>query len=73
MLLTWTHGETALEEGMEKCSPDLMIRGSRLWVTAMPLPIQAPHCMLTAAQPAGCFYEGCRIMRCHDQQLLLSS
>jgi hypothetical protein len=28
-----------------------MMRGSRLWVMAMPLPAQAPHCMLTAAQP----------------------
>lgn len=32
-------------------TPDLMMRGSRLWVTAMPLPAHAPHCMLTAAQP----------------------
>ncbi len=29
------------------------MRGSRLCVTAMPVPAQAPHCMLTAAQPAG--------------------
>ena len=40
--------------------PDLMMRGSRLWVTAMPVPAQAPHCMLTAAQPAENTIQLCR-------------
>lgn len=32
-------------------SPDLMMRGSRLWVMAIPTPPQAPHCRLVDGNP----------------------